>query len=76
MQRYLRKRRRERTVAEANWLFELMLRYNTIEFARRSARQLAGAALIEALQAFRHVPDSPSKRFILDMVMYVVSRDR
>jgi len=76
VQRYLGAPRHERTPAEADWLFELMLRYDTIDFARRSARQLAGAALVEALKALRHVPDSPAKQFILDMVMYVVSRDR
>jgi geranylgeranyl diphosphate synthase type II len=76
VQRYLGKPRRDRMPAEAEWLFELMLRYDTIDFARRSARQLAGAALVEALDALRFVPDSAAKRFILDMVMYVVSRDR
>ena len=42
----------------------------------RAARQLAGAALLEALTAFRGVPDSEYKRFILEMVLYVVRRDR
>jgi len=53
-----------------------MKRYGSIEYARRSARQLAGAALMEALTAFREVPDSDSKRFILEMILYVVRRDR
>jgi geranylgeranyl diphosphate synthase type II len=76
LERYLAKPRRQRTATEANWLFDLIVRSDSIEFARRSARQLAGAALVEALQAFRNVPDSPAKQFVLDMVMYVVSRDR
>jgi hypothetical protein len=53
-----------------------MVRYDSIDFARRAARQLAGAAIIEALTAFRGVPDSDYKRFILEMVLYVVRRDR
>ena len=53
-----------------------MVRYGSIEYARRSARQLAGAALLEAATAFRGVPDSPQKQFIFEMVMYVVNRDR
>ena len=37
---------------------------------------LAGAALLEALAAFRGIPDSEEKRFILEMILYVVDRDR
>jgi geranylgeranyl diphosphate synthase, type II len=73
--RYLGKPRQDRTTTDVDWLLNLMVRYKTIEFARRSARELAGGALVEALRALRHVPDSPAKRFILEMVMYVVTRD-
>jgi len=55
---------------------QLMDRYDAIEFARRAARQLAGAALIEALVTFRAVPDSGAKQFIFDLVSYVVNRTR
>jgi len=34
------------------------------------------AALFEALAAFRGIPDSEEKRFILEMILYVVDRDR
>jgi hypothetical protein len=37
---------------------------------------LAGAALFEGLAAFRGIPDSDDKRFILEMILYVVNRDR
>jgi hypothetical protein len=53
-----------------------MVRHKSIEYARRAARQLAGAALLEALAAFRGMPDSEEKRFILEMILYVVDRDR
>jgi len=53
-----------------------MERYGSIDYARRAARQLAGAALIEALAAFRGLPETPEKQFILQMVLYVVERDR
>jgi hypothetical protein len=52
------------------------LQHGSIEYARRAARQLAGAALLEGLAAFRDVPDSEGKRFVLEMVLYVVNRDR
>ena len=76
IKRFLAKARRDRNKTEISWLYGLMKRYGSIEYARRSARQLAGAALMEALTAFREVPDSDSKRFILEMILYVVRRDR
>ena len=76
IKRFLAKPRRDRNKTETSWLYGLMKRYGSIEYARRSARKLAGAALMEALSAFREVPDSDSKRFILEMILYVVRRDR
>jgi geranylgeranyl diphosphate synthase type II len=76
VRQYLATPRRSRTARDLHWLFELMIGYRTIDFARRSARQLAGAALFEALETLRDVPDSPSKKFILEMVVYAVTRDR
>jgi geranylgeranyl diphosphate synthase type II len=76
LKQFLLKARSDRHKAEIAWLYGLMQRYGSIEFARRAARQLAGAALMEALTAFRDVPDCDSKRFILEMVLYVVGRER
>lgn len=76
LKRFLAKSRSDRNKAEVARVYGLMRRYGSIEYARRAARQLAGAALIEALTAFRGVPDSDSARFILEMVLYVVRRDK
>ena len=76
LKRFLAGSRSDRRRADIAWLYGLMKRYNSIESARQSAYQLAGAALLEALTAFRNVPDSDSKRFILEMILYVVRRDR
>lgn len=73
---FLARSRSQRKGADVAWLYQLMRSYGSIDFARRAARQLAGAALIEALTAFRGVPDSDDKRLILEMVLYVVRRDR
>jgi geranylgeranyl diphosphate synthase type II len=70
------KPRNARENAEVAWVSGLMKRYGSIEFARLAARQLAGAALMEAVTAFRDMPDSDFKRFILETVLYVVRRDR
>jgi geranylgeranyl diphosphate synthase, type II len=75
IQRFLGKTRQQRKASEVEWLYELLVRCKSIDYARRTARQLAGAALFEALAAFRGVPDSKEKRFILEMILYVVERD-
>jgi geranylgeranyl diphosphate synthase type II len=73
---FLSKSRGERTEEDVNSVYELMAKYRSVEFARRAARQLAGAALIEALTLSRDWADSPHKRFILGTPLYVVTRDR
>ena len=74
--RFLAKPREKRSADEIAEVYAQMVDYGSIEYARRSARQLAGATLLEAATAFHGVPDSPQKRFIFQMVMYVVNRDR
>jgi geranylgeranyl pyrophosphate synthase len=73
---FLAEPRLEHTESEVQWIYQLMARYKSISYARRAARELAGAALLEALTELRGAPDSKHKRFILEMVLYVVNRDR
>lgn len=73
---FLKRPRNERNTREVAWLFRLIERYGGIEYARRVARQLAGAALLEALIALNPVGDSEHKRFILQMSLYAVNRER
>jgi geranylgeranyl diphosphate synthase, type II len=65
----------DRTPQEMLWVHEQMVAQGSMAFAAKAARQLAGAALLEGLAAFRDVPDSTHRQFILDMVRYVVERD-
>lgn len=76
LEEFLAKSRAERDEATIRWIHDLMVDRGSIQFARSTARQLCGAALLEALTAFRGVPDSDYKRFILEMVLFVASRDR
>lgn len=76
VEEYLATPRGERTAGAMERLRALMDSHEAIDFASRAARQLSGAALLEGLRVLRCVPDSAAKRFILQMVMYVVSRDR
>ncbi|MDQ5846087.1 MAG: polyprenyl synthetase family protein [Acidobacteriota bacterium] len=76
MEKFLATPRGKRQRADVEWLYQLMICSDSINFARRAARQLAGAAFMEALTALATVPDSDAKRFILEMILYVVRRDR
>lgn len=76
LERFLGLPRKHRAISDVEWVYGLLLRNKSIEYARCAARQLAGAALLEALAAFRGLPDSEEKRFILEMILYVVERDR
>lgn len=76
LRRFLAKPRFERTPNEIQIVHAQMLEYGSIEYARRAARQLAGAALLEGVSAFRDAPGSQPKKFILEMVLYAVNRDR
>ena len=67
--------RPQHTRPEIDWLYGLLRRSGSIDYARSAARQLAGAALLEGLAEFRSVPESEHKRFILEMVLYVINRD-
>lgn len=76
LRRFLAQSREDRRAQEVEWVYGLLVRYKTIDYARRAARQLAGAALLEGLAAFGGLPDSEEKRFILEMILYAVDRDR
>ena len=67
--------RPERTEAQIQWIYEMMTQYGSIAFGRQCARQFAGAALYEFRNAYGHLPDSDDKRFILEMILYMIERE-
>ncbi|WP_223164588.1 polyprenyl synthetase family protein [Massilia rubra] len=67
--------RAARRQAEVDWLRATMDKYDSIAHARSSARQLAGAALHEFDQHFGALPDSEHKRFLREVVLYMIERD-
>jgi geranylgeranyl diphosphate synthase type II len=75
LRQFLGTPRQGRSHSDVEWVYDLLSRYKSIDYARRQAHQLAGAALFEALAALRNVPDSEEKSFILEMILYVVNRD-
>lgn len=75
LQRFLSTPRMDRSPEDVLWVYELMGKYKSMEYARASARQLAGAGLKEFVVAYGDLPDSEDKRFIANIVLYMVERD-
>jgi geranylgeranyl diphosphate synthase type II len=75
LQRFLATPRGDRSPADVLWVYELMGKHKSMEYARASARQLAGAGLKEFVAAYGNLPDSEDKRFIANIVLYMVERD-
>ncbi len=67
-----RKQRRAKDVA---WVYRLMGKYKSIEYGRDAAQQLAQEALKEFEVAYGDAPDSEDKRFIRQIVEYMIERD-
>jgi geranylgeranyl diphosphate synthase, type II len=72
---FLAKHRAGHTEAEVRWVYERMVHYDCIGYARRSSQQLAGAAMCEFQVAFGDRPDSPDKDLIRDIILYMVERE-
>lgn len=72
---FLSKPRNDRKQNEIDWIYHLMAKYKSIEFARSAARQLAGAALREFYVAYGDRPDTEDKQFIRDLILYMIERD-
>jgi geranylgeranyl diphosphate synthase type II len=70
----LRSGRAGRSAEDVAWMRAQMDRFGCIEYARRYAHGLAGAARHEFGRAFAHLPDSRDKRFIGELVTWVVER--
>jgi len=66
--------RAERNAADVEWVRQLMDQYGCIEYARKFAHGLAGAAAYEFKRIYGNVPDSRDKRFIEGLVTWVFER--
>jgi geranylgeranyl diphosphate synthase type II len=67
--------REQHTESDVQWVRALMDRYGSLDYARANARSLAGAALEEFHDAYRDAPASRDKRFIEQIVHYMIERD-
>jgi geranylgeranyl diphosphate synthase type II len=60
---------------EVRWVHNLMEKYDCIDYARAVARQLANESLREFEVAYGSAPDSEDKRFIQQIVQYMIERE-
>ena len=72
---YLGQPRAARSMRDTHWILELMRVRGSLEHARKATRQLAGAAVYEFTRAFGDLPESDDKRFLNQVISYMVSRD-
>jgi geranylgeranyl diphosphate synthase type II len=71
----LRRPREGRTHSEVRWIRKLMDKYGCTEYARKIAHGLAGAALHEYSLISAGLPDSRDKKFLEQMVTWVIERN-
>jgi geranylgeranyl diphosphate synthase, type II len=66
--------RAQRSARDVEWVREAMEQYDCIEYARKFAQGLAGAARHEFAVAFGRLPDSRDKQFIAALPAWVIER--
>jgi geranylgeranyl diphosphate synthase, type II len=75
MRAFLATPRTERSARDVRWIYRLMDKYDSVEYARTCARELALAALEEFGTAYADAEPGPDRRFIEEIVVYMVERD-
>lgn len=72
---FLAKPRNQRSSTEVRWVYQLMIKYESIKSARSTAHHLAGAALREFHRAYGMLPNNKDKRLIENIILYMIERD-
>jgi geranylgeranyl diphosphate synthase type II len=68
--------RNEKTADDIRYLYSLIHTYDSIDYARNFARQLARKAEQILFQAYAWMPSSVHRDFLLGMAGYVIDRDK
>ncbi|MGH8913674.1 MAG: polyprenyl synthetase family protein [Acidimicrobiia bacterium] len=68
--------RGDRSDAVIEEIFRMMQDHGSVAFAEEFARGIARSAAVAFNEAFAHVPDSHGRRFVRDLIPYMVARDR
>ena len=75
LRKFLARPRLKRSPKAVAWVYSLMHKYRSIEYARNCASELAEAALVQFQLAYGELPDSPDKNFLYNIVLYMIERD-
>lgn len=67
--------RRQRLASDVRWVYRLMGKRGSIEYARSAARHLAGAALREFAVAYRGLAESEDRDLVHELILYMIERD-
>jgi geranylgeranyl diphosphate synthase, type II len=73
---YLRLGRSQRSEGLISEVFEMMEAHGSIGFAEEFGRGIARSASVAFEEAFAGTPASPARRFVRDLIAYMVERDR
>lgn len=74
--RYLALDPSERSGVVTSDIMAMMQSHGSVAFADEFARGIARSAFVAFEEAFAGVPDSPARRFVGDLIPYMVDRDR
>ena len=66
--------RSERSAVDVAWILERMKARGSLAYARQVAHALAGAAREEGERLYAGLPDSPDRRFVLELPVWVLAR--
>jgi geranylgeranyl diphosphate synthase type II len=66
----------ERSANDIARILTMMHNNGSVAFADEFARGIARSASVAFEEAFTSVPDSPARRFVADLIPYMVERDR
>jgi geranylgeranyl diphosphate synthase type II len=75
LQTFLGQTRPSRSERDVHWILGLMRSLGSMDYGRTVSRHFAGATLYEFTQAFGDLPESDEKRFLHEIIRYMVSRD-
>ncbi len=75
MRNFLLIPRSKRTISDVKKVYHLMIKYDSFNYARSCSRNLAGAALKEFYTVYGGLPESEDKKFIHNVILYMIERD-
>ncbi len=73
--RIMRKPRQRKSATEVDYVFQLMLRYGSIDYARNVSRAHARKARLVFDRRFAQLPETSHKAFLREAIEYVIERD-